>query len=258
MLVVNAGCYTKVINWLKENLDEKNILIENYKERPVLLALQGPESIRLIELITEITISSLPRFGHAEIALKDRSLKDSEMIFIARTGYTGEEGFELILTANQGKFIWNKLIEKGATPCGLGARDTLRLETGMHLYGNDISDKTSPLEAGLGWLCHLEMSKDFIGRKALEKQLEEGLAKKFVGLELNEKAIARKGYKLYYNNLCVGEITSGSWSPSLKKGIALAYVPTELSKLGTILDVEIRGAKYSAKVIKKPFYRRGI
>ena len=184
-------------------------------------------------------------------------MKSEESIFIARTGYTGEEGFEFLSSPNTAKSIWKNLIASGVTPCGLGARDTLRLEAAMHLYGNDINLDTTPFEAGLGWLVHLEMPNDFIGRKALEKQAEEGTQKKLVGIKVQNKGIARKGYPVLYNNETVGKVTSGTWSPTLKEPIALAYVPSEIAKVNTQLEIEIRGKKHPAIIVKRPFYRKG-
>jgi aminomethyltransferase len=177
-------------------------------------------------------------------------------VFVGRTGYTGEDGFELLLEPEAGLALWRQLLAAGVTPCGLGARDTLRLEAAMHLYGQDMDAGTSPLEVGLGWLVHLEMAKPFIGRPALERQSAEGVKRRLVGLELQGRAIARHGYPVLHNGAVVGEVTSGSWAPSLGKAIALALVPSELARLGSELAVEIRGRSEPATVVKRPFYRR--
>ncbi|MFM9101818.1 MAG: glycine cleavage T C-terminal barrel domain-containing protein, partial [Cyanobium sp.] len=178
-------------------------------------------------------------------------------VFRARTGYTGEDGFELLLGREAGLALWQQLLAEGVTPCGLGARDSLRLEAAMHLYGNDMDASTTPLEASLGWLVHLEMPASFIGREALERQTAEGVSKRLVGLKLAGRAIARHGYPVVHNGAVVGEVTSGTWSPTLSEAIALAYVPTALAKLGTEVAVEIRGKAEPAVVVKRPFYRRG-
>jgi aminomethyltransferase len=222
-----------------------------------LIAIQGPESIHTFENILQEPLSDLPRFGHKTITPNPNLINSQEPIFIARTGYTGEEGFEFLSSPEAAKSIWKRLITSGVTPCGLGARDTLRLEASMHLYGNDINLDTTPFEAGLGWLVHLEMPNDFIGRKALEKQAETGTRKKLVGIKVLDKAIARKGYKVLSNCAAVGIVTSGTWSPTLKEPIALAYVPSEIAKVNTQLEVEIRGKKHPAIIVKKPFYRKG-
>jgi aminomethyltransferase len=177
-------------------------------------------------------------------------------VFAARTGYTGEDGFELLLEREAGLALWEQLLAAGVTPCGLGARDTLRLEAAMHLYGNDMDATTTPLEASLGWLVHLEMPAAFIGREALERQTAEGVGRRLVGLRLEGRAIARHGYPVLHDGAVVGEVTSGTWSPTLGQAIALAYVPAGLAKLGTALAVEIRGKAEPAVVVKRPFYRR--
>ena len=180
---------------------------------------------------------------------------------MGRTGYTGEDGFELLLPRDAGVEVWQQLLSSGVLPCGLGARDTLRLEAAMHLYGQDMDASTSPLEAGLGWLVHLEMPRPFVGRAALERQAAEGLKRRLVGLELQGRAIARHGYEVLASPTAggdvVGTITSGSWSPSLNKAIALAYVPSDQARLGTELAVTIRGKAEPARVVRRPFYRRG-
>jgi aminomethyltransferase len=176
---------------------------------------------------------------------------------VARTGYTGEDGFELLLERNAGLALWQQLLERGVEACGLGARDTLRLEAAMHLYGQDMDSATTPLEAGLGWLVHLEMPADFIGRDVLERQTAGGVQKRLVGLKLQGRAIARHGYPVLHGGAVVGAITSGTWSPTLAEAIALAYVPAPLAKLGTELTVQIRGREEPAVVVKRPFYRRG-
>ena len=153
------------------------------------------------------------------------------------------------------KKLWRSLLNSGVTPCGLGARDTLRLEAAMALYGQDIDDTTTPLEAGLGWLVHLDSKGDFSGRSLLEKQKKEGLKRRLVGLQMEGRHIARHNYPVLSNGEVVGEVTSGTLSPTLGKAIALAYVPKFLGKIGTQLEVEIRGKSYPGKVVKKPFYR---
>lgn len=151
--------------------------------------------------------------------------------------------------------LWRNLFTSGVVPCGLGARDTLRLEAAMALYGQDINETTTPLEAGLGWVVHLDTKGDFIGRSVLEQQKVNGVEKRLVGIEMQGRYIARHGYTVIYDNQVVGEITSGTLSPTLGKAIALAYVPRKLGKIGQQLEVEIRGKSYLGVVVKKPFYR---
>ena len=164
----------------------------------MLLALQGPEAADRLEALTGIDLSGLPRFGHRELAI------DGAPVFVGRTGYTGEDGFELLLGREAGLALWQRLLAEGVTPCGLGARDTLRLEAAMHLYGNEMDAATTPLEAGLGWLVHLEMPADFIGRAALERQTAEGVSRRLVGLKLKGRAIARHGYPVLQDGRPVG------------------------------------------------------
>jgi aminomethyltransferase len=197
-------------------------------------------------------LSELPRFGHCSLNI--HGLKAP--VFSARTGYTGEDGVELLLTADDGRQLWQQLLQEGVTPCGLGARDTLRLEAAMHLYGQDMDAGTTPFEAGLGWLVHLEMPAAFIGKKALETAAEQGPSKRLVGLKLQGRSIARHDYPVIHNGETVGVVTSGSWSPTLQEPIALASLPPALAKLGTELSVEIRGQLQPATVVKRPFYRR--
>jgi aminomethyltransferase len=204
-----------------------------------------------------VDLAGLPRFGHRELTLAHaEGAAAGARVFVGRTGYTGEDGFELLLDKEAGLALWRQLLAAGVTPCGLGARDTLRLEAAMHLYGQDMDAGTSPLEVGLAWLVHLEMPKPFIGRGVLERQSAEGVKRRLVGLELQGRAIARHGYPVLHNGAVVGEVTSGSWAPSLGKAIALALVPSELARLGSELAVEIRGRSEPATVVRRPFYRR--
>ncbi len=256
VLVINAARKESDIQWLNLHLSKFDIKISEFMPEGALIAIQGPQSIKTFENILQEPLSDLPRFGHRTIKSKPHLINSQESIFIARTGYTGEEGFEFLSSPETAKSIWKSLIKSGVTPCGLGARDTLRLEASMHLYGNDINLDTTPFEAGLGWLVHLEMPNDFIGRKALEKQAKDGTRKKLVGIKIQNKGIARKGYPVLYNNENVGMVTSGTWSPTLKEPIALAYVPSEIAKVDTQLEIEIRGKKHPAIIVKRPFYRK--
>jgi aminomethyltransferase len=251
VVVINAACADSDTAWLRQNLEPQGITIRDRKADGVLLALQGPEAPRRLEALAGVELAGLPRFGHRDLTLPQGSA------FVGRTGYTGEDGFELLLEREAGIALWRQLLAEGVTPCGLGARDTLRLEAAMHLYGSDMDAATTPLEASLAWLVHLEMPADFIGRAALERQSAEGVGKRLVGLKLQGRAIARHGYPVVAGGELVGEITSGTWSPTLGEAIALAYVPPALSKPGTELAVRIRGRDEAAVVVKRPFYRRG-
>ncbi len=255
IVVINASCTTKDINWIKQHLEPEGISICNCNDDKVLLALQGPHSRSYLEKLTNSSLDNMPNFSHQNIKLNIFPNHCIDDIFLARTGYTGEDGFEILLSTKQGHLLWNHLIDEGVTPCGLGSRNTLRLEAGMHLYGEDINETTTPFEAGLGWLVHLEMPKEFIGRKALENQAEKGHNSSLVGLKLKGRAIPRKGNSIIHEGKKIGEVTSGSWAPTLKEPIAMAYINTELAKAKTKLAIEIRGHTHPAEIVKRPFYR---
>jgi aminomethyltransferase len=257
LVVINAACAEADTAWLRQNLEPSGVAIRDIKGGGVLLALQGPDAPRRLEGLAGVDLAGLPRFGHRELTLAHaEGAAAGARVFVGRTGYTGEDGFELLLDKEAGLALWRQLLAAGVTPCGLGARDTLRLEAAMHLYGQDMDAGTSPLEVGLAWLVHLEMPKPFIGRGVLERQSAEGVKRRLVGLELQGRAIARHGYPVLHNGAVVGEVTSGSWAPSLGKAIALALVPSGLARLGSELAVEIRGRSEPATVVRRPFYRR--
>ncbi|MEY3463760.1 MAG: glycine cleavage system aminomethyltransferase GcvT [Cyanobacteriota bacterium] len=257
LLVINAACAEADTGWLRSQLEPQGITVSDAKGDGVLLALQGPEAVGRLQALAGAGLADLPRFGHRQLPLAGIG-----PAFVARTGYTGEDGFELLLARQAGQSLWQHLLAAGVTPCGLGARDSLRLEAAMHLYGADMDATTSPLEVDLGWLVHLEMPKPFIGRGVLEEQTAAGVSRRLVGLELRGRAIPRHGYPVLAPGAAaggeaVGTVTSGGWSPTLERGIALALVPGELARVGTELAVEIRGKAEPARVVRRPFYRRG-
>ena len=258
LLVINAACAEADTAWIRAQLEPRGIEVSDSKGEGVLLALQGPEAANRLEALSGVSLAGLPRFGHRQLRLAGtaQGAAAGAELFVGRTGYTGEDGFELLLDREAGLALWQQLLAEGVVPCGLGARDTLRLEAAMHLYGSEMDASTSPLEAGLGWLVHLEMPKPFIGREVLERQSAEGVTRTLVGLKLEGRAIARHGYPVLRDGQSVGVITSGTWSPTLGEAIALAYVPSDAAKLGTELAVEIRGKAAPALVVKRPFYRR--
>jgi len=258
VVVINAACAEADTAWIRAQLEPRGIEVSDHKGQGVLLALQGPEAANRLEALSGVSLAGLPRFGHRQLRLAGtaQGAAAGAELFVGRTGYTGEDGFELLLDRGAGLALWQQLLAEGVVPCGLGARDTLRLEAAMHLYGSEMDASTSPLEAGLGWLVHLEMPKAFIGREVLERQSAEGVSRKLVGLKLEGRAIARHGYPVLRAGQPVGVITSGTWSPTLGEAIALAYVPSDAAKLGTELAVEIRGKAAPALVVKRPFYRR--
>ncbi len=249
VLIVNAATTAKDKAWLLEHLDLKKVSLQDISGEQVLIAIQGPLAAPMLQTLVEQDLTQVKPFGHLETTVL------GQPCFIARTGYTGEDGFEVMVAPDVGIVLWRSLFKAGVVPCGLGARDTLRLEAAMALYGQDIDETTTPLEAGLGWLVHLDTKGDFIGRDVLEQQKSHQVTRRLVGLQMQGRNIARHGYQVLSDGKVVGEITSGTISPTLGYPIALAYVPTALSQLGQELEVEIRGKTYPAIVVNKPFYR---
>jgi aminomethyltransferase len=247
-IIVNASTTDKDKAWIEAHL-EPGYSLTDESDRKILIAVQGPEAIALLQTLTPDSLSTIPIYGHAYITLMNQP------VWVARTGYTGEDGFEVRLSPDAGVSLWTRLLGLGVVPCGLGARDTLRLEAAMALYGQDINDSITPLEAGLGWVVSLD-KPSFIGRDALLKQKEQGLTRRLVGLEMQGRHIARHDYEVQAEGQVVGLVTSGTFGPALEKAIALAYVPTHLAQIGQALDVLIRGKACPATVVKRPFYRR--
>jgi aminomethyltransferase len=246
-LIVNAGTREADLQWLRSYIPD----IQDLSADLALIAVQGPQAVNILQGFVYGSITHLPNFGHC------RAQVYGTEAFIARTGYTGEDGCEVMLPPAAAVKLWQQLVAAGVTPCGLGARDTLRLEAAMCLYGQELSSTINPLEAGLNWLVHLD-KPHFIGREALVAAKEQGLQRKLVGLELDGRHIARHDYPIYHQGQQVGLVTSGTLSPTLSKPIALGYVPTALSKLGQELSIQIRGQQYPARVVKKPFYKRAV
>jgi len=251
MVIANAATTAKDIAWLQQHLTAAQCL--SHLSDRALLALQGPQAEEILQPLTDSPLADLGRFQHAEIALQGQL--QGQSAFVARTGYTGEDGFEIMVSSEMAVDLWRSLVAAGAKPCGLGARDTLRLEAAMALYGQDIDETTTPLEAGLGWLVHLDRKGDFMGRSVLEQQAQ-GLSRKLVGLQMVGRGIARHGYRLCHDGAAIGEVTSGTLSPTLGYPIALAYVERPFARVGQTIDVDIRGKLYGATVVKRPFYRR--
>lgn len=249
--IVNASTHLKDKTWLLEHLDLDTVAFQDQTATHILLAVQGPQAVGQLQAIVDADLSSVRAFGHLEAPILGRPG------FLARTGYTGEDGFEVMVEPAIGVELWRSLLAAGVVPCGLGARDTLRLEAAMALYGQDIDNTTTPLEAGLGWLVHLDTKGEFIGRSILEQQKQQGLPRRLVGLQMQGRNIARHGYPVIAAGQPIGEVTSGTLGPTVGQPIALAYVPPAFAKIGQTLEVEIRGKLYPAVVVKKPFYRRG-
>jgi aminomethyltransferase len=254
MLVVNAANIQKDIDWL-QNHRFGNVQIVDVSDRFSLLAIQGPRSLSTLQPLTTTDLSLIPYYSFVAGNIVGIPA------IISRTGYTGELGFELYFdsAATAGEKVWQAVFEAGRAhgivPVGLGARDTLRLEMGFCLYGNDIDETTNPLEAGLAWITKLSKG-DFIGRARIASEKESGLQRKLVGLTLPDKALARHGYELHSNGVRVGTVTSGTFSPSLQKGIAMGYVDSTLAEPGGSVAVSIRGKLVAANVVKLPFVQR--
>ncbi len=255
-LIVNASRYEVDFSWIKNNLNSKEIYISNVKKDKVLLALQGENSYKLFEEWIESSISHIPKFGCEYKIFKN--ISSEEKIFFSKTGYTGENGLEILLSNKAGINLWDFLVSKNITPCGLGARDTLRLEAGMHLYGQDINEETTPYEAGLGWLVHLENNHEFFGKSFLEEQSKLGIQKKLVGITIEGKAIGRKGCQVFKGEENIGTITSGSWSPTKQKAIAFAYINISHAFINNEVQILIRGKKFKGHITKREFYKKNI
>jgi aminomethyltransferase len=248
VIVLNASNTDKDIDWLKKNLSGKVKLTE-LKDKMTLLALQGPKSPELLQKICDIDLSTI---GHHKVT-EGHILKSKALI--ARTGYTGEDGFELFIEKGKAVEIWNKLLELGALPCGLGARDSLRLEAGMPLYGHEYNEGITPLETPFNFAVKTEKG-DFIGKDALLHHKGAGISKKLVGITTKEAGIPRQGYKIFKDGNMIGYVTSGTMSPTLNKPVAMGYVRVESSDVGTPIDIEIRGKHVKGEVAKLPFYKR--
>lgn len=257
LLVINAGTREKDINWVRTNTAKFDCIVEDLSDSYTQLAIQGPKAVDVLKKLTDANLDAVKNywFTHGTVC----GLKNT---LIARTGYTGEDGFEIYVPSDvaTSESVWKQVMEAGRefgiVACGLGARNTLRLESKMALYEHEISDKINVWEAGLDRYCKLEKG-DFVGRAALENAREQGVTRTLVGLEMVERGIARDGYRcLSENGEPIGCVTSGSPSPTLGKNIALAYVPPAMSAIGTSIWVEIRSQKCKAQVVATPFYKR--
>jgi aminomethyltransferase len=253
LLVVNAGNIEKAYKWIAaETRTVGDVAVVNSSSRYALLAVQGPAAPQIVQQLTGVDLTAIKYYymAHGEVA--------GVRAIIARTGYTGEDGFELFIPPASAERVWNTILETGAAagivPVGLGARDTLRLEAGMHLSGQDMDETTTVLEADLGWLVGWKKT-DFIGKAALEQQKSAGLTRKLVGFEMSAPGIARHGYKAYAAG-GEGIVTSGTQTPLLKKAIGLAYLPIAATASGTEFEIDIRGRRTPARVVPRQFYKR--
>jgi aminomethyltransferase len=257
LIVINAGTREKDVNWVRSAVREFDCKVEDIGDHYTQLAIQGPKAEATLAKLTDANLSALKSY-----TFTFGTVCGLREIMIARTGYTGEDGFEIYIPPDEqtGARVWDDVLrageEFGILPCGLGARNTLRLEAKLPLYGHEISDTINVFEAGLDRWCKME-KPDFIGRAALERVRAQGVRRKLVGLEMMERGIARDGYRILNDSGTeIGYVTSGSFAPFLKKNIALAYVPPQMSEVGTQLAVEIRGQAVKAQVVATPFYKR--
>lgn len=252
LLVVNAANIEKDWNWCVSH-NTKGAILENASDNMAQLAIQGPKATAVLQSLTSVDLASIPYYSFTT-----GEFAGCKNVIISNTGYTGAGGFELYFYPSDGMKIWNAIFEAGAAegikPIGLGARDTLRLEMGFCLYGNDLDDTTSPIEAGLGWITKFVEGKNFTSRALFEKQKAEGVTRKLCAFELVEKGIPRHGYEIAdATDSIIGVVTSGTMSPLMKKGIGMGYVIPELAKVGSEIYIKVRNKNLKAVVVKAPF-----
>ncbi|WP_338451654.1 glycine cleavage system aminomethyltransferase GcvT [Niallia oryzisoli] len=255
LLVVNASNIEKDYKWLEDHL-ENDVTVENISNQMAQLALQGPLSEKILSsLISDVNLSEIRPFG-----IQNKVMILGKQTLISRTGYTGEDGFEIYCNSEDAQELWRAILDAGSEygilPIGLGARDTLRFEAKLALYGQELSPDITPLEAGIGFAVKLDKEIDFIGKAALQKQKEQGVPRRLVGIEMIDRGIPRHGYRVFAGENEIGMITTGTQSPTLKRNIGLALLQTDYGKLDNEVLVEIRGKKLKAKIVKTPFYKR--
>ncbi|MEO8527801.1 MAG: glycine cleavage system aminomethyltransferase GcvT, partial [Pseudolysinimonas sp.] len=251
LVVANAGNHDVVAAALAQRRAEFDVAVTDDTDRYALIAVQGPRSVEVLERVSALHASFADLSYYA---ITEGSYADSTVL-VARTGYTGEDGYELYLDAEAAPALWNDLVKAGATPAGLAARDTLRLEAGMPLYGHELSTDTFPVQAGLGRVVALTKPGPFVGRKAVERGPADG-ARVLVGLEADGKRAGRAGYPVLADGKAIGEVTSGALSPTLGIPIAMAYVDPAFAPVGTTVDIDVRGTAIPARVVSLPFYSR--
>jgi aminomethyltransferase len=257
LLVVNASTTDKDWDWINSHKGGEDVRLSNRSADFCQIALQGPAAVSILQPLTETPLEEIKYYHFREGKVDGRDA------IISRTGYTGEDGFEVYAAPEHAEALWQKFLDAGRygepdgiQPCGLAARNTLRLEAGMALYGHEITEETTLLEANLGWITKLNKG-DFTGREALARQKEEGVRRKLVGFEVTERGIARDGQDVYIDGAPAGQVTSGSPAPYLKKNIGMAYVPAEHAAPGREIHVDVRGRKVAAQIVPVPFYKRG-
>ena len=256
LLVVNASTTDKDWEWIKSHHSNEQVELNNVSANYCQLALQGPDAVAILQTLTDVTVAEIKYYHFTQGQV------DGVDSIISRTGYTGEDGFEIYAAPEHAERLWKKILEAGnfggddgVLPCGLAARNTLRLEAGLALYGNDIDETTTLYEANLGWICKLDKG-EFTGREALAQQKATGVERKLVGFEVTDRGIARDHQEVVVDEQRVGHVTSGSPAPFLKKNIGFAYVPVEYANVGQELKIDVRGRLVCAMVVKTPFYKR--
>jgi len=256
LLVVNAGTTEKDWDWIASHDGGESVKLKNVSADYCQLAIQGPGALALLQKLTSVPLAEIKYYHFAQGDV------DGVPSIVSRTGYTGEDGFEVYAASDKAEQLWNKILDVGAVgtdngvlPCGLAARNTLRLEAGLSLYGHEIDETTTLIEANLGWICKLDKG-EFIGRERLARQKEEGVQRRLVGFEVTDRGIARDDQEVVVGEKRVGKVTSGSPAPFLKKNIGFAYVPTELATIGGEIKIDVRGRLVGAQIVKTPFYKR--
>ena len=256
LLVVNAGTTDKDWEWIQSHHSTENVELRNASSEYCQIALQGPQAIAILQQLTDLALAEVKYYHFREGQV------DGVRSIVSRTGYTGEDGFEVYAAPDKAEQLWKKILDAGnfgsdhgVLPCGLAARNTLRLEAGMCLYGHEITEETTLLEANLGWITKLNKG-DFIGREALVKQKEEGIKRKLVGFVVTDRGIARDDQEIFIDGQRAGSVTSGSPAPFLKKNIGMAYLPAAQAEAGQRFEVDVRGKMVVAEVVGLPFYKR--
>ena len=256
LLVVNAGTTDKDWDWISSHRENEDIELRNVSADYCQIALQGPDALGILQKLTRLPLSEIKYYHFREGEV------DGVPAIVSRTGYTGEDGFEVYASPDKAEQLWNRILaagnfgaDDGVLPCGLAARNTLRLEAGMCLYGHEIDETTTLLEANLGWITKLN-KRDFIGRDRLLAQKQEGIGRKLVGFEVTDRGIARDAQDVLIDGQRVGRVTSGSPAPFLKKNIGMAYVPVEFANEGRAIEIDVRGRMVAAQLVPLPFYKR--
>jgi aminomethyltransferase len=256
LLVVNAGTTEKDWDWINSHHGDQSVELKNLSADYCQIALQGPDAAGILQQLTDAPLADIKYYHFTEGTV------DGVPAIVSRTGYTGEDGFEVYAAAGKAEQLWQKMLDTGqhgtdtgVLPCGLAARNTLRLEAGMALYGHEIDETTTLLEANLGWICKLNKG-DFVGRETLAKQKEEGIKTRLIGFEMIERGIARDGQDIVIDGQKSGRVTSGSPAPFLKKNIGMGYVPVEFANEGQNIQIDVRGKLIGAVIVKTPFYKR--